>query len=47
MQKAMVVTKEQAKERLCVKCHDGDNSPDFKFDLYWPIVEHYEPKEKE
>jgi len=34
------VTKEQAKERLCVQCHDLDNSPDFDFDKFWPYVEH-------
>jgi hypothetical protein len=25
---------------LCVSCHDRDNSPDFVFDKYWPLVEH-------
>lgn len=24
----------------CVECHDSDNSPDFKFDDYWPQIEH-------
>ena len=29
-----------AAQTTCVKCHDGDNSPDFKFDEYWPKVAH-------
>jgi hypothetical protein len=24
----------------CVACHTHDNSPDFRFDAYWPRVEH-------
>jgi hypothetical protein len=43
---AVVVTKEQCKKEQCSTCHDVDNSPEFNFDLYWPLVEHYE-KEKE
>ena len=45
LQKAMVVTKEQAqhdKTRWCLNCHDLDNSPDFNFEEYWPHVEHSE-----
>ncbi len=42
LQKAMVVTKAEAKERFCATCHDLDNSPDFDFSTYWPKVEHYE-----
>ena len=45
LQKAMVVTKEQAqhdKTRWCLNCHDLDNSPDFDFEEYWPRVEHSE-----
>lgn len=34
------VTLEQAKSQGCMKCHDGDNSPDFKFDEYWEQVKH-------
>lgn len=44
LRKAMVVTKEEAHQRMCLSCHDGDNSPDFKFETYWPHVEHYEKK---
>jgi hypothetical protein len=40
--KAMVLTKANAKKEFCVSCHDGDNSPDFNFETYWPLVEHYE-----
>lgn len=27
-------------EDSCLKCHDVDNSPAFKFETYWPQVEH-------
>lgn len=36
----MKVTKEQARDKLCVTCHDLDNSPDFDFDTYWPKIAH-------
>ena len=26
----------------CWSCHDLDNSPEFKFELYWPFVQHHE-----
>lgn len=42
---ALVVTKEQAETseaHNCRNCHDLDNSPDFHFPTYWPLVEHYE-----
>ena len=44
LQEAMIVTKEESRQRQCFTCHDGDNSPDFKehFDEYWALVEHYE-----
>ncbi|MFZ5833721.1 MAG: multiheme c-type cytochrome, partial [Planctomycetota bacterium] len=42
MRKAVVITKEESKEKQCQTCHDLDNSPDFEFDTYWPYVEHYE-----
>ena len=27
-------------EQTCIKCHDGDNSPGFKFEKYWEAVKH-------
>ena len=47
LQKALVITKEEAadarsKKMSCYSCHDLDNSPDFKFQEYWPEVEHRE-----
>lgn len=42
LRQAMVVTKEESAKRQCYTCHDLDNSPDFEFESYWPIVEHYE-----
>ncbi len=44
LQKAAVVTKAESEKQLCVTCHDLDNSPDYKFETYWPDVEHYEKK---
>lgn len=44
LQQEMVVTLEQAREAMCMKCHDLDNSPDFVeeggFDEYWPHIKH-------
>ncbi len=40
---AMRVTVQEAKQRLCLQCHDLDNSPDYikhGFELYWPPIEH-------
>ena len=42
--KAVVITKEQSKKEQCMTCHDIDNSPDFDFDKYWPLIEHKEEK---
>lgn len=42
LRQAMVVTKEESAKRQCYTCHDLDNSPDFEFESYWPIIEHYE-----
>ena len=41
------ITKEEAADPLsgkqnCFSCHDGDNSPDFDFETYWPLIEHHE-----
>ncbi len=30
----------EAQRRSCLECHDGDNSPDFDFDTYWPKIAH-------
>ena len=38
--KAVQVTKAQAEKKVCLKCHDFANSPHFKFDEYWPQIEH-------
>ena len=27
-------------DRHCVRCHDGDNDPDFNFATYWPQIMH-------
>ena len=44
--KASVITKAESEKNQCRTCHDGDNSPDFNFEKYWPYVEHYENKEQ-
>ena len=41
----LAITIEQARESdkyRCMNCHDGDNSPHFDFDAYWPQVEHHD-----
>ncbi len=37
------VTKAQAEKKVCLKCHDFDNSPKFDFKTYWPAIEHPTP----
>ena len=37
------ITKAQAEKKLCFTCHDHDNSPHFKFEDYWPQIEHPTP----
>ena len=27
-------------KKVCYQCHDGDNSPAFEFDKYYPLIEH-------
>lgn len=44
LRRAVQVTKEEAHQRMCTTCHDGDNSPDFKFETCFPDVEHHEKK---
>ena len=49
MQLAVRITKEEAADPLsgkqnCFSCHDGDNSPQFDFKTYWPLIEHKEDK---
>lgn len=34
------VTLEQARHKICISCHDLDNSPAFDFDTYWPQITH-------
>ena len=31
-----------AAKRLCMTCHDGNNSPNFDFEIYWQKIEHKE-----
>jgi hypothetical protein len=39
---AVRITKEQSKKEQCTTCHDLDNSLEFDFDKYWPLIEHHE-----
>jgi hypothetical protein len=36
----MHLSTDTAEVRLCVKCHDFENSPDFDFNTFWPKIEH-------
>ncbi len=36
---------DNAAKRHCITCHDGDNSPIFDFDTYWPQIAHPESEE--
>jgi hypothetical protein len=39
--KPMHLTAAQAdRNRLCVRCHDEDNSPHYNFDKYWKRIDH-------
>ncbi|MCA9082417.1 MAG: hypothetical protein KDA81_00110 [Planctomycetaceae bacterium] len=38
--KLVRVTLEQARQGMCEKCHDSDNSPKFQFDEYWELIKH-------
>jgi len=40
---AVRITQDQAEKKVCMKCHDFDNSPNFDFDTYWPQIEHPTP----
>lgn len=38
---SLALTSELAdRNMLCIRCHDSDNSPKFKFETYWPQVMH-------
>jgi len=34
------LTEVKAVKSVCIRCHDGDNSPDFDFEKYWEKVKH-------
>lgn len=38
--KAMKLTTEIAKQRTCIRCHDYENSPNFKFEPFWDKIRH-------
>lgn len=37
---ALYVDQDIAREKLCATCHDLNNSPQFDFDTYWPMIAH-------
>lgn len=37
---AIFLDKKVAQQDLCATCHDLNNSPQFDFDSYWPMIEH-------
>lgn len=38
--KEVQLTEIQAVKSVCIRCHDGDNSPKFDFEKYWEKVKH-------
>jgi hypothetical protein len=42
--KAVHVSKANAEKKVCLKCHDFDNSPKFDFEKYWPEIAHPIPE---
>lgn len=40
LRKLMHLDQGVAERKICVQCHDGDNSPKFKFAEYWEKVKH-------
>jgi hypothetical protein len=46
IERLIAVSKEDAQDinhpHRCQNCHDVDNSPDFKFDVYFPKIEHHD-----
>lgn len=38
--KAVRITVAESKKVQCYTCHDGDNSPKFKFDTFWEKIKH-------
>ena len=34
-------------KKVCYACHDGDNSPEFEFDVYYPLVAHEEDADED
>jgi hypothetical protein len=41
---AIKLSAENNAKKICIECHDGDNSPHFEFKSYWEKIKH---KEKE
>ena len=46
LRKAVRLPLENA-QKTCISCHDGDNSPLFNFETYWPKIKHYELEDEE
>ncbi len=40
LRETLHLTPMEAEQRNCIGCHDGDNSPDFDFKLYHPVIDH-------
>lgn len=36
----MTISLQDARQDLCVRCHDYENSPEFDFDTYWQKINH-------
>lgn len=44
LRRSVAVAKADAKQHVCSRCHDVNNSPDFEFEAYWSGVAHHEDK---
>ncbi|MDD3471085.1 MAG: multiheme c-type cytochrome [Thermoguttaceae bacterium] len=40
LRESLHLTPMEAEQQNCIGCHDGDNSPDFDFKLYHPVIDH-------
>lgn len=36
----LTIGSEKVEYQVCRRCHDGDNDPNFKLELYWPKIRH-------
>jgi hypothetical protein len=42
LRKAIKLSVNNNAKKICIECHDGDNSPHFEFNTYWKKIKHKE-----